>query len=53
MSRAWRVIWGFLRELSGEAALERRMACQCQGDRRKAYEAAVTEQFGSGAHRCC
>lgn len=51
--RLLKTLWSYLRELSGEAALERRMACQCQRDPRKAYEAAVTEQFGSGPHRCC
>jgi hypothetical protein len=53
MSRFWRTLWSALKEISGEAALERRMACQCADNRRKAYEAAVTEQFGSGPHRCC
>lgn len=46
-------LWAALREISGEAALERRMTCQCAANRQQAYEAAVTEQFGSGAHRCC
>jgi hypothetical protein len=46
-------VWGFIRELSGEAALERRMAGQCACSRREAYEKAVSEQFGAGPHRCC
>ncbi|MFN3429136.1 MAG: hypothetical protein ACK46X_04185 [Candidatus Sericytochromatia bacterium] len=53
MRRLLRTLWAALREISGEAALERRMACQCAASRKQAYEAAVTEQFGSGAHRCC
>lgn len=53
MRRVWRRVWNYLRELSGEAALERRMACQCATDPQKAYEAAVSEQFGAGSHRCC
>jgi hypothetical protein len=46
-------LWRFVRELSGEAALERRMARQCACDPREAYEKAVAEQFGAGPHRCC
>jgi hypothetical protein len=53
MRKLLSTLWAALRELSGEAALERRMACQCATNRQQAYEAAVTEQFGSGAHRCC
>ena len=40
-------IWHFLRELSGEAALERRMAgCGC-------FKRAVTEAYEGNPHRCC
>lgn len=53
MRQLLKSLWAALREISGEAALERRMACQCAATRKQAYEAAVTEQFGSGAHRCC
>jgi hypothetical protein len=53
MIRVLKSFWGFLRELSGEAALERRMACQCATDPKQAYEAAVSEQFGAGVNRCC
>lgn len=53
MKKLLTTLWAALRELSGEAALERRMACQCAATRKQAYEAAVTEQFGSGVNRCC
>jgi hypothetical protein len=44
--------WRFLRELSGEAALERRMArCGCC-DPREAAKQALSEQF-EGTQRCC
>jgi len=44
-------IWQALRELSGEAALERRLqrSCHCQKD---AIKEAWEERFG-GIHRCC
>jgi hypothetical protein len=53
MRRVLQAVWGFLRELSGEVALERRMACQCATNPKQAYEAAVSEQFGPGVNRCC
>ncbi|MNS84336.1 hypothetical protein D3C72_1181580 [compost metagenome] len=53
MTKWLKTLWAALREISGEAALERRMACQCATTRRQAYEAAVTEQFGAGVNRCC
>lgn len=43
-------LWAFLRELSGEAALERRMrACSCE---REAVKQAWREAFDH-THRCC
>ena len=51
--RAWlSAAWQFLRELSGEALLARRMAaCSCeQGP--DAVKAAWEAAFG-GIHRCC
>jgi hypothetical protein len=50
--RAWlSAAWQLLRELSGEAALERRMAqCSCEGP--EAVKAAWQAAFG-GIHRCC
>lgn len=48
-----KAIWGFLRELVGETALERRMqACGCASDPKKAVEAAMNDQF-DGVRRCC
>lgn len=50
--RGWlSAVWNFLREFSGEAALERRMAaCSCEGPEavKAAWEAAFT-----GINRCC
>lgn len=44
-------LWQALRELSGEAALERRLqhSCSCHND---AIKEAWEERFG-GVHRCC
>lgn len=42
----WKPLWQFLRELSGEAALERRMRCGCEA------KVALTETF-EGTQRCC
>lgn len=51
MRRWLSAAWQFLRELSGEAALERRMAsCSCQGP--EGVKAAWEAAFG-GIHRCC
>lgn len=45
-------LWRFLHELSGEAAIARRMAvCDC-ASATEAYTRAVDEQYG-GVHRCC
>jgi hypothetical protein len=49
MGRVFKAVWGDLRELSGEAALERRM-CGCRDA--KAVKAAMTEQL-DGVQRCC
>ncbi len=52
-----RALWACLRELSGEAALERRMrACACSQaaplPRGEAVKQAWTEAFDQ-PHRCC
>lgn len=52
MRRWLKGVWAFLREVSGEAALERRMAgCGCQ-NRREAVKSALVERF-EGTQRCC
>lgn len=54
MIRPWlRRAWQFLRELSGEAALERRMRGQCGcASEREAVTRALEAGFES-PHRCC
>ncbi|HEY9724669.1 MAG TPA: hypothetical protein V6D47_21890 [Oscillatoriaceae cyanobacterium] len=52
MKRVLAAVWAYLRELSGEAALERRMGdCSCKS-RREAVTHALKERF-EGTQRCC
>jgi hypothetical protein len=55
MRRLLRSLWAYLREVSGEAALDRQLrACMNHGhaDQRRAVEAAFQEKY-EGAQRCC
>ena len=49
--RLFRWAWGILRDLSGETALEARLARGC-GCRSEAVRAAWEDSHG-GVHRCC
>ena len=54
MKRYLQAFWTFLKEFSGEAAIERRMACSCHShaNKRQAVTEAVEAQF-SNTQRCC
>lgn len=51
--RAWLArAWAVVREVSGEAQLERRMRATCACEGPDAVKAAWEAAFG-GIHRCC
>ncbi|HEY9899109.1 MAG TPA: hypothetical protein V6D00_07995 [Pantanalinema sp.] len=55
MRRVLRGLWAYLREVSGEAELHRRITgcgCHSHADRSRAVEAAFKEKY-EGVQRCC